>query len=81
MLNAFDGQKVPEICICDNDAIFGNWFKIEMRKLLGIKVHHTPYRSPEKNGRVERVNRTIKQECFDSVVAIILGQFNRVARE
>ena len=81
MLNAFDGQKVPEICICDNDAIFGNWFKIEMKKLLGIKVHHIPYRSPEKNGRVERVHRSIKEECFDSVVAINLNQFNRVARE
>jgi len=81
MLNSFDGDRVPEICICDNDKIYGNWFKAEMEKLLGMKVHHIPFKTPMMNGRVERVHRSIKEECFDNVVPINLAQVNRVSRD
>ena len=81
MLNSFNGDKVPEVCICDNDKIYGNWFKLEMKELLGVKVHHIPYQSPKMNGRTERFNLSVKDECFDNVVPINLAQVNRVARE
>jgi hypothetical protein len=47
----------------DNGSEFKKDF-IKTCKELGIKIIRNPYRSPEKNGKVERLHRTIQEECL-----------------
>ena len=45
----------------------GSEFKKDFIKTcndLDIKIIRNPYRSPEKNGKVERLHRTIQEECL-----------------
>ena len=47
----------------DNGSEFKGEF-IKTCKELEIELIRNPYRSPEKNGKVERLHRTIQEECL-----------------
>jgi transposase InsO family protein len=47
----------------DNGAEFKDKF-IKKTKELGIKLIRNPVGSPQKNGKVERMHRTIEEECL-----------------
>lgn len=61
--NAFyDLDEYPTLCLCDRDQIFSRWFKVMMKDYFDTKVIYTPFKSPEKNGKVERFHRSLKAE-------------------
>ena len=85
----FDLDKYPSLCICDRDQIFEGRFERMLKaspSLFGrlqfrIKLRRTPYKSPHKNGRVERFHLSLKSEAFRNVVPINLEQAQRVCTE
>ena len=52
-----------------------------LKDYFEIKLKRIPYRSPQKNGVVERFHRTLKNEAFDNVIPINLERPQRVCRE
>jgi len=80
--NAFiEIDEYPTLCICDNDQIFQGWFEEMLNNYFGMKLKRTPYRSPQKNGKTERLNLTLKKEAFGNVVPINIFQSQRICRE
>ena len=81
--NAFfnmDG-KHPSLCICDRDQIFQGHFEKMIKDYFYIKLRRIPYKSPEKNGVVERFHLSLKTEAFDNVVPVNLEQAQRICSE
>ena len=81
--NAFfnmDG-KYPSLCICDRDQIFQGHFEKMIKDYFHIKLRRIPYKSPDKNGVVERFHLSLKTEAFDNVVPINLEQAQRICSE
>jgi len=77
--NAFlDVDKYPTLCICDNDVLFGKWFENMMFSYFETKIKRIPFRRPDKNGRVERFHRSLKEEGIQNVVPIFESQLRRV---
>ena len=80
--NAFlDCHEYPTLCICDNDQIFHNWFSKMLNDYFDMVVKRTPFRSPHKNGRVERFHLSLKTESFFDVTPINLLHSIRICRE
>ena len=48
-----------------------------LKDYFEIKLKRTPYKSPEKNGRVERFHLSLKKEAFDNVVPVNLNHAQR----
>ncbi|MBU0924591.1 integrase core domain-containing protein [bacterium] len=73
--NAFyDLDEYPTLCLCDRDQIFARWFTVMMKDFFDIKVVHTPIKTPELNGKVERCHRSIKEEGLVNVIPITIPQ-------
>jgi hypothetical protein len=53
---------------CDNGSEFKKHF-ISMCKRLEIEIKRNPVKHPTSNGKVERMHRTIEEECFWRVQA------------
>lgn len=53
---------------CDNGSEFKKHF-ISICKRLGIEIKRNPVKHPTSNGKVERMHRTIEEECFWRVQA------------
>lgn len=71
--NAFlDFNNYPTLCICDNDGVFGKWPSPLMGSYFEMKILKTPLRCPWHNGKVERLNFSLKTEAFNNVVPINL---------
>ncbi|MFQ5561247.1 MAG: integrase core domain-containing protein, partial [Nitrospinota bacterium] len=69
--NAFyELEEYPSLCLCDRDTIFSGWFIKMMDDYFKTKVRQIPYKSPWKNGRVERFHLSLKREVFANVVPI-----------
>ena len=77
--NAFLGMdNYPSLCICDRDQIFNKRFEKTVKDYFQIKLKRIPFRSPEKNGCVERFHQSLKNEAFGNVVPVNLLQTQRV---
>lgn len=50
----------------DHGPEFGNGFSYQLQK-SSIKLRHSRIRKPNDNAHIERFNRTIQEECFDSL--------------
>ena len=71
--NAFlDFEIYPTLCICDNDGVFGKWITPTMKSYFQMKILRTPLKSPWCNGKVERLNLSLKTEAFKNVIPINL---------
>jgi hypothetical protein len=79
--NAFDTGDYPTLSICDNDMDFVPAFKKMLEDYFDMKLKRTPYRSPQKNGRVERFNLSLVSEAFVDVVPISSNHAIRICRE
>ena len=80
--NAFwDMDDYPSLCICDRDQIFREPFKEMLKNYFRIKLRRIPYKSPTKNGRVERFHLSLKSEAFKDVVPINIQQTQRICAE
>ena len=77
----FDTNNTPTLCLCDRDQIFRGYFETMLKDYFKIKLRRIPYRSPEKNGTVERFHRSLKTEAFSNVVPINLQQTQRICSE
>ncbi len=76
--NAFlELNYYPSLCICDNDGIFGKWLSKTMRSYFDMKVLKNAFRSPWCNGKVERLNLSLKTEAFKNVIPINLEHIKR----
>jgi putative transposase len=76
--NAFmDREKYPDICIADNDGIYGNWLTQMLVNYYGTRLVHTPYRRPQYNGPVERFHRSLKNEAFATNIPLSLSQIQK----
>ncbi|MHB8689452.1 MAG: integrase core domain-containing protein [Candidatus Dormibacteraceae bacterium] len=59
----------PQHLIHDRDNVYGNDFGTKLAA-IGIADVRTPYRAPLANSVAERVVRTFRQECLDSVIVL-----------
>ena len=57
----FDMDEYPSICICDRDQTFQGGFEKMLKDYFKVRLKRTPYKSPEKNGRVERFHLSLKK--------------------
>ena len=77
----YDFDIYPTLCICDRDSVFAPHFSDIMRETFQIKVHRTPYKRPWYNGKIERLNQSIKREAFENVIPISLSQTQRICSQ
>ena len=66
---AFPFDTAPRYLLHDNGSAFSKEFW-EKLKSLGIESVRTAYRSPWQNPYVERVNGTLRRECFDHLIIL-----------
>ena len=77
----FDMDEYPSLCICDRDQTFQGGFEKMLKDYFEVGLKRAPYKSPEKNGRVERFHLSLKKEAFDNVVPINLNHAQRICSE
>lgn len=61
---ALPGEHPYRYLIHDRDSIFSQDVDAAAAA-MGVKILRTPYRSPQANGRCERLIGTIRRECLD----------------
>ncbi|CAM2006625.1 integrase core domain-containing protein [Acanthopleuribacter pedis] len=66
--------------IHDRAAVFGEKFKTTLAA-AGVTTVKLPARSPNLNAHVERVIRSIREECLDRFVIFSRGQLEHLLRE
>jgi putative transposase len=59
------GADAPIVVVCrhDNGTQFTSWHYRDVATGLGIKLSRTAYRHPDGNAFIERLYRTLKEEC------------------
>jgi transposase InsO family protein len=62
-----EGFELPTALIADNDGVYGKWLDVDLKRYFDIEVFRTPYRQPWKNGRIERLFKSIKDEIFHRI--------------
>ena len=77
----YDLNEYPTLCLCDRDQIFSRWFKVMMKDYFDVEVVYIPFRSPTKNGKVERFHRSLKSEGLANVIPITIPQTMRACRK
>jgi transposase InsO family protein len=61
---ALPGEHPHHYLIHDRDSIFSQAVDAAATA-MGVKILRTPYRSPQANGRCERLIGTIRRECLE----------------
>jgi putative transposase len=61
------------VLICDRDTKWSEAFR-QAFAAAGVRVVQTPYRAPNCNAHAERFVRSIKEECLDRLVVLVLGE-------
>ena len=77
----FDIDEYPSLCICDRDQTFQGGFEKMLKDYFKARLRRIPFKSPEKNGRVERFHLSLKSEAFDNVIPINLNHAQRICSE
>nr|WP_279382513.1 integrase core domain-containing protein [Acanthopleuribacter pedis] len=72
--------KEGSFLIHDRAAVFGETFKATLAA-TGVTTVKLPARSPNLNAHVERVIRSIREECLDRFVIFSKGQLEYLLRE
>jgi putative transposase len=67
--------------IHDRDAIFSADFDDALSKGFGLRVLHTPPKSPKANAFCERLVGTVRRECLDFIIPLNERHLRRVLRE
>jgi hypothetical protein len=68
----FEFDIYPTLCICDNDGVFGKWLSPLMKSYFEMKILKIPLKCPWHNGKVERLNLSLKTEAFNNIIPINL---------
>lgn len=63
--------QTPKHLICDHDRKYGPVF-YRVTKTCGMDVIHTPYQAPLANGICERFIGSIRRECLDHVLVLVM---------
>ena len=48
-------------------GVYGKWLDADLKRYFEIEVFRIPYRQPWKNGRIERLFKSLKTEIFHRV--------------
>ncbi len=93
-ISAFDNS--PRFFLHDNDGIFGQFGRpkkgsegkryrchldLWLEEVLEIKGLPAPYRAPNANARVERFNRTLREDALNHFIFLCEDHIRRVARD
>jgi hypothetical protein len=74
---AFPWDTALKYLIRDNDRAFGGAFKARVRA-MGIRDRPTSFRSPWRNGYVERLIGSVRRECTDHLIAFNTEHLRRI---
>lgn len=77
---AVPSDHLYRFLIHDRDSIFSREVD-ETITNLGVKVLHTPVRSPQANAYCERLIGTIRRECLDFVIPLGERHLRSILRE
>src|SRR5262249_50808558 len=74
---AFTGQPLPRYLVRDRDSKYSQKFRDQIRK-LGIDEIITAPQSPWQNCYVERVIKSVRDECLNHVIVINERHLHRI---
>ena len=74
---AFPWDSAQKYLVRDHDRAFGVAFKARVRA-MGVRDRPTSYRSPWRNGYVERLIGSIRHECTDHVIVFNAEHLRRI---
>ena len=74
---AFPWDSAQKYLVRDHDRAFGVAFKARVRA-MGVRDRPTSYRSPWRNGYVERLIGSIRRECTDHVIVFNAEHLRRI---
>ena len=74
----FDMDEYPSLCLCDRDTIFCSNIEEMLQSYFDMKLRRIPYKSPQKNGKVERFHLSLKSEGFANTIPINLLQAQKI---
>ena len=55
---------LPDFVVADNDGVYGNWLKMDLKELFGMQLKKIPPKRPWLNPFVERFQKSLKYECL-----------------
>ena len=77
IVEAFPWDTVPKYLLRDRDSIYGSYFRNRLKN-MGIKEVMTAPRSPWQNPFVERLIRSIRNDCLDHVIVLNESHLKRI---
>jgi putative transposase len=78
---AMPNESTHRFLIHDRDAIFSAEFDDALTEGFGLRVLHTPPKSPTANAFCERLVGTVRRECLDFVIPLNERHLRGVLRE
>ena len=77
IIEAFPWDTAPKYLLRDRDSIYGAYFRQRLRN-MDIKEVVTAPRSPWQNPFVERLIRSIRNDCLDHVIVLNASHLKRI---
>jgi transposase InsO family protein len=77
MVEAFPWDTAPRYLLRDRDSIYGSYFRTRLKN-MGINEIMTTPRSPWQNPFVERLIRSIRNDCLDHVIVLNARHLKRI---
>ena len=77
VVEAFPWDSAPKYILRDRDRVYGEKFRAQVKN-LGVEEVLTAPRSPWQNPYSERLNGSIRRECFDHIIIFNEGHLRRV---
>jgi putative transposase len=78
---AMPNESRHRFLIHDRDAIFSADFDGVLTEGFGLRVLHTPPKSPKANAFCERLVGTVRRECLDFIIPLNERHLRRLLRE
>ena len=77
VIEAFPWDTAPKYLLRDRDSIYGSYFRNRLKN-MGINEIITLPRSPWQNPFVERLIRSIRNDCLDHVIVLNESHLKRI---
>ena len=77
VIEAFPWDTAPRYLLRDRDSIYGSYFRRRLKN-MGINEIMTAPRSPWQNPFVERLIRSIRNDCLDHVIVLNESHLKRI---
>ncbi len=77
IIEAFPWDTAPRYLLRDRDSIYGSYFRRRLKN-MGINEIMTAPRSPWQNPFVERLIRSIRNDCLDHVIVLNESHLKRI---